>query len=118
MIWDFPNLGPVWYNDRSIANILSLSEVRKVCTVTMDTSKEPAINVHRKDGSIMSFVEHPSGLYVYQGNNLSDNNVTAYTLLSTVAEHRRNFSKRQVDDADAARALYRKLGRPDEAEFQ
>jgi hypothetical protein len=118
MIGDFPNLGPVWYNDRSIANILSLSEVRKVCTVTMDTSKEPAINVHRKDGSIMSFVEHPSGLYVYQDNNHSDNNVTAYTLLSTVAEHRRNFSKRQVDDADAARALYRKLGRPDEAEFQ
>lgn len=71
MIGDFPNLGPVWFNERSIANILSLSEVRKVCKVTMDTSREACINVHRKDGSIMRFVEHPSGLYVYDGNNAS-----------------------------------------------
>jgi hypothetical protein len=44
--------------------------------------------------------------------------VNAYTLLSTVAEHKKLFTKRQVDDADAARTLYRKIGRPDEAEFQ
>ena len=35
MIGDFPNLGPVWYNESSIAKILSLSKVQKVCTVTM-----------------------------------------------------------------------------------
>jgi hypothetical protein len=27
----FKNLGPVWFNRDSIANILSLAEVRKVC---------------------------------------------------------------------------------------
>jgi hypothetical protein len=117
MIGDFPNLGPVWFNERSIANILSLSEVRKVCKVTMDTSREACINVHRKDGSIMRFVEHPSGLYVYDGNNASTD-VTAYTLVNTVAEHKKLFSQRQIDDADRARALYRKIGRPDESEFQ
>lgn len=117
MIGDFPNLGPVWYNKQSIANILSLADVRKVCTVTMDTAKEPAINVQRKDGSIMSFVEHPSGLYVYDSNKQSNANVTAYTLVSTVAEHKKLFSQRQIDAADTARALYRKIGRPDEAEF-
>jgi hypothetical protein len=31
MIGEFPNLGKVWYNHESIANILSLAEVRKVC---------------------------------------------------------------------------------------
>ncbi|KAI2494383.1 hypothetical protein MHU86_20155 [Fragilaria crotonensis] len=41
MIGDFPNLGEVWFNKQSIANILSLAEVRKVCRVTMDTSDEP-----------------------------------------------------------------------------
>jgi hypothetical protein len=30
MIGDFPNLGQVWYNPYSIANILLLSDVRKV----------------------------------------------------------------------------------------
>ena len=36
MIGDFPNLGEVWYNEASIANILSLADVTKVFTVTMD----------------------------------------------------------------------------------
>ena len=40
MVGDFPNLGKVWYNEASIANILSLGDVTKVCTVTMvDSSK-------------------------------------------------------------------------------
>ena len=40
MVGDFPNLGEVWYNHNSIANILSLSDVRKVCRVTMDSDDE------------------------------------------------------------------------------
>ena len=95
MIGNFPNLGPVWYNKNSIANIMLLSEVRKVCTVTMDTSKEPAINVHRKDGFIMSFVEFPSDHYVCHGNSNSDS-VSAHTLFFTIAEHREMFSRTRL----------------------
>jgi hypothetical protein len=36
-----PKLGEVWYNRESMANILSLAEVRKVCRVTMDSSTSP-----------------------------------------------------------------------------
>ena len=122
MIGDFPNLGPVWYIKASIANILLLSEVRRVCKVTMDTYREPAMNVHRKDGSAMSFVEHPSGLFVYNGKEHSNNAVTTYskyTLVSTVAKHKKLFSQRQIAaTADEARALYCKLGRPNESKFQ
>ena len=84
MISDFPNLGEVWYNERSIANILSLADVRKVCRVTMDSSDDPALHVHRLDGTIMHFKEHPSGLYVYQAK--PSDPVDAYTLLTTVTE--------------------------------
>ena len=52
---------------------------------------------------------------------ISNNNsasTTAYTMVSTVAEHKRMFSWRQLKAADTARALYCKLGRPSEAEFQ
>ena len=115
MIGDFPNLGSVWYNPQSIANILSLSEVRKVCRVTMDSNAEPSINVHRVNGSIMSFIEHPSGLYVYNPN--SNEIVSAYTLLSTVADQKKMFSRREIEAADEARALYRKLGRPSDDDF-
>jgi Zinc knuckle len=115
MVGDFPNLGTVWYNKHSIANILSLSDVRKVCRVTMDTSEDTAMCVHRLDGSVMRFVEHESGLYVFNSTN---NTVTAYTLLNTVTNQKKMFSQREVTDADAARSLYRKLGRPSESEFQ
>jgi hypothetical protein len=120
MVGDFPNLGPVWFNEESIANILSLADVRKVCRVTMDTSEEPALCIHRLDGTIMKFVEHLSGLYVFDpsAKSTTNNTVSAYTLLSTVAGNKALFTRRQVEAADAARALYRKLGRPDEIEFQ
>ena len=116
MVRDFPNLGEVWYNEASIANILSLSDETKVCTVTMDSSRSLSMDVQRKDGSIMRFVEHPSGLYVYKGNESNDR-VNSYTLLSTVAQHKQMFSPRQIQQADLARRLYRLLGQPDEKEF-
>ena len=115
MVGNFPNLGQVWYNPNSIANILSLSDVRKVCRVTMDTEVGATLDVHRLDGSIMPFVEHPSGLYVYNPN--SNDTISAYTLLSTVADQKRLFSRREIEAADEARALYRKIGRPGEDNF-
>jgi hypothetical protein len=71
--------------------------------------------VHCLDGSVMRFVEHPLGLYAF---NASNKNVNAYTMLNTVAAQKKLFSQREVSDADAARVLYRKLGRPSESEFQ
>ncbi|KAI2493025.1 hypothetical protein MHU86_21526 [Fragilaria crotonensis] len=83
----------------------------------MDTIAEPAMHVHRLDGSTMKFVEHECGLYVYFPSN-SSNNVGAYTLVSTVAEQKKLFSRRDIANADMARTLYRAIGRPSEAEFQ
>jgi hypothetical protein len=65
MVGDIPNFGQVWFNPQSIANILSLAAVHKVCQITMDTAVEPAFNVHKKDGSIMKFIEYCSGLYFH-----------------------------------------------------
>ena len=65
LIGNFNNLGEVWYYPDSIANSLSLADVRKVCRVTLDTSVEPALCVRRLDGTVMKFVKHPSGLYEY-----------------------------------------------------
>jgi hypothetical protein len=45
------NFGKVWYNPDSMANILSLAEVRKVRRVTMDSDADAALHVHLLDGS-------------------------------------------------------------------
>ena len=118
MIGDFPNLGEVWYNAESIANILSLADVCKVCRVMMDTTAERAMCVHCLDSSVMKFSEHPSGLYVFAGNGASKDKVIAYSMLTTVTEQKKMFSWREIKAADNARAFYRKLGRPNEAEYQ
>lgn len=117
LIGDFPNLGPVWYNPDSIANIISLADARRVCTVSMNTSVEPAMILHRKDGSLMKFVEHSCGLYVFVPTNTS-NTVSAYSFLQTVAHNKQFFSKREIDGADAARAFSRTIGRPSQAELE
>ena len=92
-VGDFPNLGEVYYNPNSIANILTLADVCRVRRVTMDSETNPAIIVHCKDGSLMTFDAHPSLLYVFNANN-SSTPVTAYTLVNTVAEQKKLFTPR------------------------
>ena len=115
--------GKVWYNPESLANIVSMALLRRSCRITMDTSIENAICVHRRDGSVMKFREYESGLYYFDmaDSNSINSSVTAYqpfTFIQSVADNKAFFSQREIDQANRARALYRKIGRPSESEFQ
>ena len=46
LVGNINNFGIVWYNPESIANILSLAEVRQKCRVTMDTKVRTVLHVH------------------------------------------------------------------------
>ena len=59
------NFEDVWFNAKSLANILSMAEIRKVCRITVDTSVEAALTVHHRDGSLMKSKEYKSGLYYF-----------------------------------------------------
>ena len=118
LIGDFPNLGAVWFNPESIANILSLSHVRQVCRVTMDTGIDPSMIVHRINGSQMIFREHACGLFVFDPS-INDSNaaVSDYTVLSIIRDNKKMFTPRDVANAHITRRLYRLLGHPSDAEF-
>ena len=111
----------VWYDPpESLTNILALCEVRKVARVTMDTDEELALLVHPEQGETMRFTQHDNtGLYIYTptGNNDVKLSVTAYSYLQTVAGNRSIFTRRELEGADAARKLYRQVGRPSPARF-
>ena len=111
------NFGDVWFNGDSLANILSMAAVRKVCRITMDTSIEAAMHVHRKDGTVMTFKEYKSGLYYYNADPKKSNTTNAYLFLNTVAGNKGNYTQREIEGANKARALYKKIGRPSEKEF-
>jgi Reverse transcriptase (RNA-dependent DNA polymerase) len=119
-IGDIPNFGPVWFNPQSLANILSLAAVRKVCRVTMDSAVNPSFHVHKLDGSTMIFNEFTSGLYYHDTakNPTTNSTATAYTLLNTVVGNKTLFTRREIEGADNARKLYQQLGRPSEVFFQ
>jgi hypothetical protein len=119
-IGDIPNFGPVWYNPQSLANILSLAAVRKICRVTMDSAIAPSFHVHKIDGTTMIFTEFSSGLYYHDTAKTHNTNSTntAYTLLNTVAGNKTLFTRREIEGADKARKLYQQLGRPSESFFQ
>ena len=124
-IGDIQNFGTVWYNPRSLANILSLAEVRKNNRVTMDTAEEAAMIVHRQDGSEMKFIEFKTGLYYYDGkvpetDNSGNNNdtISSYSFVQTVANNKKLYHKREIEGANKARELYIRLGRPSQHQFQ
>ena len=121
--------GQVWYNPSSLANILSLALVRKRYRVTMDTSIDPALNVHLPNGVIIRFCEFESGLYYFDSKHLTHNSTnsqliqyspppSSHTFLQSVANNKQNFTRREIAHADRARRLYRHLGRPSEQQFQ
>jgi hypothetical protein len=104
-IGDFRNLGVVWFNPDSIANILYLSQVRKVCRVTMDTNADAAMYVYKLDGSLMKFKEHADGLYYYDPHEqLSRLSTSVYTLVNTVSDNKTAFVSREIELADKASA--------------
>jgi hypothetical protein len=82
-----------------------MAAVRKVCRITMDTSVDAAMNVHRKDGTIMKFKEYKSGLYYYNHENKGngrdradlDGKCTRGALFMPTTTERR-LSQQQWDD--------------------
>jgi len=129
LVGDIPNYGTVWYNPESLANILSFANVRKKFNVTMSTGpndKKPTICVHKNNGDVMKFIEHPIGLYVHcvfnNSNRLDVNDILKpsynYLFLNTQYDLEKQFTKRQVQEAKTARSLYINLGRPSQKQFK
>ncbi len=130
MLGDLAGFGTVWYNPSSLANILSLKEVRKVRQVVMDSNVEAAMTVYKQDGTTMKFREFENGLYFHNASvgldvTPSNNKLTNYShpppqygFINTMADAKERFTKREIDAANAARALYRKMGRPSQLQFE
>ena len=85
-ICTLPNFGTIWYDTRSLANILALRDVCKHHRVTF-CSDEQAFTVYRKNGSKMIFPELACGLYAYDIQrskqkkiNSKKNKLASYTL--------------------------------------
>lgn len=110
-------IGDVWYNPDSIANILSLSQPRKVRRITMDTELQPAFHVHSLDGKKTTvFANHGSGLYLHDTSlpthKENSKPVINFSCLQTVSQNKQLYTKRQIELANEACKLHHLIGRP------
>lgn len=110
--------GEVWYNPKSLANILSMAAVRQRFRITMDTQADAAMYIHLPSGEKLRFAEGPSDLYYYNVNNKSALFKHELCFLSTVDQNKEYFRTREVKGADVARTLSRKLLHPSDTKLQ
>jgi hypothetical protein len=104
--------GLVWYSKDAITNILALSNVVKKYRVTYDSRDNVAgFVIHKPNGSKF-FRMHTSGLHYFQPKERHS------SFLLTVEENESGYTRRQVDAAREARALYGKVGHPSIRDFK
>ena len=80
---DLPGFFTVWYNPKSMINILSWRDVRKKFRITADTTKGNFITVHLASNRKMVFEEVESGLYFFKNkvHEETDNKISGYSYL-------------------------------------
>jgi hypothetical protein len=100
------NYGDVWFDFKAITNILSLKNVREKVHVTYDSHGEGSFQVHKPNGIDIHFRMHADGLHYHVTNNRE------LTMVSTVKSESEGFSKRQLEQAKAARDFQAKVGHP------
>lgn len=98
---------PVWFNDESLANILSLAVVRKKFRVTIDTDIIAAINVPMTYDSIMGFNEKSNELHCYDIRSKDKPLCSLYTFFNTVENDLKLYTRRGQSMTNKARILYR-----------
>ena len=110
----------VWYVPDSVGNILALCDVRRLCRITMDTATQAAFLVHLPDDTVLSFVEHTNGLYLLSPstNHCTRVPTPSYSCVTTVADNRGAFTRRELEGADQAQHLYPTIGRLSQRKFE
>ena len=115
---DVPGFGTVWYDDKAIANIFGLSDLKRRYRITYDSKKEDAFIVHMPKKNI-KFKCNPEGLYQYNvpksyKDSLEQGQRTKGTsnMIASIAENRKGYTQRQFERAKVARNLYHIVGTP------
>ncbi len=109
-----PGYGWVWYYPHGIANILSLSRVKERYRVTFDSAMDNCFHVHKDGKKIMKFKEATRRLYYF---DTADRDETGTMLITTVENNKSKLSAYDYNQAEKARALQRRIGRPSTRDF-
>lgn len=103
MVSDLPGYGTIWYDPKSITNILSLKCVNEKYHVTFNSKHSGSFIVTKPNGTVFKFKESNGGLYFL------DTNKSETVLVNTVADNKVNFTNKDYLKAVSARELQTKI---------
>jgi hypothetical protein len=105
----------VWVNQGGIANILPFSQLIKMCRVTFDSEHGDHFVVHTEDGPV-SLKNNEVGMPYIDLEKSEER--AAICLIQTIRERYEGFTRREIEDAKAAREAQAMIGGPPDREFQ
>ena len=108
-----PDYGKVWYDDKSIANIFSLTNLVKKYRVSYESHQDDAFTVHTNIGIINSR-RNKQGLYFFRLTYTTANS----NVSTTVEENMVGFTSRQIEWAKLASKIYINIGLPNMNNFK
>jgi hypothetical protein len=104
-----PGFRKVWYEKEAKTNVFSLANMEKQYQITYDSKKESVFVVLTENGPL-KFTKGPENLYKCKPRHITQNMNT--TMVMTVDESKRFFTRRQVERAKKARTFLHTLGCP------
>jgi len=129
LVGRLPKFFDVFYNPKSLMNILSFAEVSAKYRVTMDSAEDDSIVVHLSDEK-WHFKKMDSGLYLLLNNNKYNTKVTHYSdnmhtrspiqgsnFLTLISENKAHFTKRELKRVELGRELYLHCNVPGQKKF-
>jgi hypothetical protein len=111
MVGNRPGYGTIWYNPKSIANILSLKRITEKYHVVFDSKHSGSFIVTKPNGTVFEFQESNGGLYFL------DTDKSATVLVNTVADNKVNYTNKDYLKAVHTRELQIKIGHPSTKPF-
>jgi hypothetical protein len=111
MVGDLPWYGTMWYDPKSITNILSLKHVVEKYHVAFNSKNGGSFILTKLDGTVFEFKQSPGGLYFI------DMDKKGTVMVNTVAENKGNHTNEDYLKALCARQLQIMIGGPNTKHF-
>lgn len=106
----------VWYNPKSIANILSLALLLDSYTVMLNSQVEHAFKLWWDDDSYIKF-KKSHGLFIYN-SKVDKIHKQELSLLQTVEANEQNYRRREIESARSAQDISTLLFHPAQSTFE
>ena len=118
LVGDLPRYGPVWFDPRAIANVLSLKLVKEKYHIKYNSAKDDGFVVTKPTREKFKFIQSGLGLH-YLDTMVQDTNKSVNTTLvvNMVKENKKNYTNNDYLCALRAWELQVTMGGPSTATF-